>query len=107
MWTGFTKEETDKMGTDKVALHFHDFVISMDTFNNCPKMVENMLITQTDTGIRTDTEDTITFVNAYEAKNYPVYTTMYHPEYQLSPGIEKAGGVRNDFTRMIATKLCE
>ena len=101
------KEETDKMGSDKIALHFHDFVISMDTFNNCPKMVENMLITQTDTGIRTDTEDNITFVNSYEARKYPIFTTMYHPEYQLIPTIEAKGGVCNDFTRMIAVKLCE
>ena len=74
------------MSTEKIAIHWHDYVISLDTFKNCPKMVENMLITQTDTANRLplSTRKTCTYVNSYEAKNYPIYTTMYHPEYSIA-----------------------
>ena len=87
------------MATDNVALHHHHYVISVDTFNKCPAMVENMLITQTDFGFRTNTRTNVTFVNSYEAKNYHIYTTMYHPEYLSAPN--------NEFRKIIGKKLCE
>merc|ERR1711939_427055 len=42
----------------------------------------------------------ITFIGAMEAKNYPIYCTMYHPEYQfidyVGPGTwEKYGNRKN------------
>ena len=35
---------------------------------------------------QTDTFKGVEFVNAFEANNYPIYGTMWHPEYQLFPG---------------------
>jgi hypothetical protein len=52
----------------------------MKTFNQFPKVKEFMRITQTDSVNGT------TFVNAFEAKSYPIYGTMYHPEYNLFQG---------------------
>lgn len=48
-----------------------------------------MKIIQTD-----DYEDfkegkTVRFINAMEGKNYPIFATMYHPEYQLLEFIGK------------------
>ena len=40
-----------------------------------------MTITQTDT-LLTD-KKSITFIDSMEANDYPIWSTMYHPEYQL------------------------
>jgi hypothetical protein len=39
-----------------------------------------MKITQSDTLLQDN--ETIKFINSMEGRNYPVYTIMYHPEYQ-------------------------
>ena len=79
-WSIFTKEETDRMTKERMALHAHDWSITMKMFNHYPKLKEFMRVTQTDTFKGTE------FVNAFEAKNYPIYGMMYHPEYQIFPG---------------------
>jgi len=65
---------------EDVALHAHSYSISVDTYNNIPKMKDFMTITQTDILIE-KTGRKVEFINAMEAKNYPIYTFMYHPEY--------------------------
>jgi len=30
-----------------------------------------------------DTVENVTFIDSMEAKHYPIYTTMYHPEYMI------------------------
>lgn len=47
-----------------------------------------MIVTQTDIWLDKNNEsgswtDEIEFISAMEHKRYPVYTAMYHPEYQL------------------------
>jgi len=79
-WSIFTEEEQNRMAKENIAMHAHDYAISLKTFNKYPKLVDFMKITQTDTA------NGKPFVNALEAKNYPIYGTMYHPEYNLFPG---------------------
>ena len=70
------------VSTEDVALHAHSYSVSVDTYNNIPKMKTFMKITQTD--IYTDpTGRKVEFINAMESNDYPIFTFMYHPEYQL------------------------
>jgi hypothetical protein len=64
-----------------------------------------MQITQTD-DYKNETH-TIKFINSMEGKNYPIYTTMYHPEYQLLDFVGKYRWpiVKNDTTDEIAFRV--
>ena len=66
-----------------------------------------MKIIQTD-----DYEDfkegkTVRFINAMEGKNYPIFATMYHPEYQLLEFIGKYKWpiIKNQITDEIAFRM--
>lgn len=70
------------------ALHAHTYSTSMQTFNNVSGLRDEMIVTQSDiwhdvknqSGFQTaDVE----FIAAMEHKTYPLFTSMYHPEYQL------------------------
>ena len=75
MFHTFPKNLTDKMESNPYVNHEHSYSLSMETFNNTPGLYQMMKVTAV------DKLDNITFVDSMEAKNYPIYTTMYHPEY--------------------------
>jgi len=64
-------------------MHFHNWAVSLDLFEKSPKIKEMMRITQIGTLVE-ESGNKIEFINCMEAKDYPIYTTMYHPEYQLA-----------------------
>ena len=64
-----------------LSLHAHSFSIGMDTFNKTRGLHEFMNVLNTDYVMKNGTK--VEFVNAMEAKSYPIWSTMYHPEYQL------------------------
>jgi len=68
------------MSHNSNALHAHSFAISMDTFNKTAGLKSFMTVTAVDTL----QPENITFIDSMEAKHYPIYTTMYHPEYMIS-----------------------
>jgi len=82
-----------------MALHAHDWAITTKMFNHYPKLKEFMKVTQTDTFKGKE------FVDAFEAKNYPIYGTMYHPEYQIFPGQKAKKQVDADFIDLIMKKI--
>ena len=65
-----------------LALHAHTYSISMDTFNNSG-IKGNMKVIQTDVWKRPADGKDIEFIAAMEGVDYPIYATMYHPEYQM------------------------
>jgi carbamoylphosphate synthase small subunit len=90
----------DAMGKKGLALHAHTYSVSMDTFNSSSSLSSFMKITQTDTWLRPSDGKNIEYVAAMEAKDYPIFTTMYHPEYQLLDylGDKRWEGGEIDFT---------
>lgn len=73
----------EAMDKDGLALHAHTYSISLDTFNSSKGLREFMKITQTDVWTRPSDGKDIEFVASMESRDYPIFTTMYHPEYQL------------------------
>ena len=66
------------MHTNGRALHAHSYAVSVDTFYKHIGLRKNMKILLTG-----DHENGKTFINAMEAYNYPIFASMFHPEYQL------------------------
>ena len=52
----------------------------MATYNKTPGLKSFMTVTSVDTL----QPENITFIDSMEAKHYPIYTSMYHPEYMIS-----------------------
>ena len=66
-----------------------------------------MKVTQTD--FYNDTGDMTEFINAMESRHYPIFATMYHPEYQLLdfPGPKKWHLATSETTDEIAFRLSQ
>ena len=86
------------MNQKGLALHAHSYSVSLETFNKTLGLKNFMTITQTDTLI-SDGKN-ITFINSMEGKDYPIYLTMYHPEYQL---LDFTGKKKWNLAKHIAT----
>jgi len=73
----------DSMQREGLALHAHTYSVSIDTYEKIPGLKNEMVVTQTDVWHDEETGDNIPFIAAMEHRRYPIFTTMYHPEYQL------------------------
>lgn len=71
------------MENEGLALHAHTFSVSIDTYESTPGLRDFMKITQKDTWTRNYDGVDVEFINSMEARDYPIFTTMYHPEYQM------------------------
>ena len=79
LFGGFTPQLAAAMEAESLALHAHSFSIGVDTYESVPGLNRFMRVLQTD-AIEQDGKH-IEFIAAMEAKDYPIYCTMYHPEY--------------------------
>lgn len=97
------------MGRKPVAFHAHTWGISVDSFNSVPKLKNFMKILQTDT-LKVNDKN-ISYVVSMEAYKYPIYSVLYHPEYQLltyegSKGLNiKNNWVTNQIAYSISKRL--
>lgn len=91
------------MASQDYVKHAHSYSISMDTYEKTPGLKSFMTVTSVDTL----QPQNVTFIDSMEAKNYPIYTSMYHPEYQLLDfgGPKKWKLATNDDTDEIAFRL--
>lgn len=71
------------MGREKLQLHAHDWTVATQTYIDRPQLAEFFDI------LAVDSHNGVEFVIAVEAKNYPIYGMMSHPETQ---NIRKFGG---------------
>lgn len=76
------------MGQEGLALHAHTYSTSMDTYHRMAGLRDEMVVTQTDTwhdakNVSGSATADVEFIAAMEHKHYPIYASMYHPEYQL------------------------
>ena len=69
------------MSVDGFSLHAHTYSVSVDTYHEKPGLHKFMDILQTDV-LQQESGEDIAFISAMEAREYPIYCTMYHPEYQ-------------------------
>ena len=66
------------MSHEKIALHFHNYSVlesdylAIDSLNAFFKLVS---VNQNPEGIR--------YITGFEAKKYPIFSVIYHPEYQM------------------------
>ena len=65
------------MGTQGILLQAHDWVVTTDTFVRTP-LKDFFTLLATD--YKGEGEDRVDFVMAMEAKQYPFYAVMFHPE---------------------------
>lgn len=88
-----------------LALHAHTYAVSLETYHRFPTLKKSIKITQTDK--HTENGESIEFIDAMESRDYPIFASMYHPEYQLLDfeGPEKWNLVDNRLTDEIAFRL--
>ena len=79
MFEQFPNNLWRRMQKEKLVLHAHSFAVSLDNFKSHPSFHKTMKVVQTDTHEKTGKR----FINAMESIKYPIFATMYHPEYQL------------------------
>lgn len=73
------------MKTENLALHAHNYGLTLEKFNETLGLNRFMDATQTDV-LEKDGKKT-TFIDSLEGKNYPIFATMWHPEYQFKNNI--------------------
>ena len=66
-----------------IALHAHTYTVTIETYKEKKGIHSEMLITQE------GKLGSQKFINSMEGKKYPLFLTMYHPEYQLLEFIGK------------------
>lgn len=105
MFKSFPKNLTDEMHSENLMLHAHTFSVSLQTYNKYPKFVEQMKVTSTDTLVQNGTS--IEFITTMEGKDYPLFASMYHPEYQMLEfiGPQKWSIIGNKTTDEIAFRF--
>ena len=105
LWGNFPQNLTNMMHDKGLTIHAHSYSVGMETFNKTQGLKDFMKITQTDT-LETN-KGNITFIDSMESKDYPIYTTMYHPEYQLLDfvGKKKWNLVKQKATDEIAFRI--
>lgn len=79
------------METDDLVLHAHTYSTSIDSFLSKSGLRDEMIVTQTDiwrddrkknvSSLSQDGATEIEFISAMEHWRYPLFTSMYHPEY--------------------------
>ena len=77
MFADFPDASLEAMATQEILLQAHDWVVSTDTFVRTPLKDFFTLLATDHKG---EGEDRVDFVMAMEAKEYPIYAVMFHPE---------------------------
>jgi anthranilate/para-aminobenzoate synthase component II len=74
MFSEFPLSLINKLGTENLAFHAHDWVIDLETYKKSQQLSDFFEI------LATDKNEGMEFVVAVEAKNYPISGVMFHPE---------------------------
>ena len=108
LFAGFGQDLLDAMATQELLLQAHDWVVSRETFDDHLSDFFTLLATDH----KGEGADRKEFVMAYEAKNYPIFGTMFHPEtanrHVVGLGRDVlAGKVNNEVTDEINFRFSE
>eukprot|EP00347_Sterkiella_histriomuscorum_P003664 403363421 len=77
LFSRFEEDLIKAFEEQELCVHFHNYAFSVEKFNSLPNLADQLLLLQTDI-----LDDGTEFVSGFEAKNYPFYAVLYHPEYQ-------------------------
>ena len=91
------------MESEALAYHLHQWSITMDTYNSREDFKSFYKV------ISTDTKNNVEFANVIEARDYPIYGMIFHPEYQMVSFESeiKMNNLINDKTAEIALGLSQ
>ena len=108
LFAGFDQDLLDAMATQEVLLQAHDWVVSRETFEDHLSDFFTLLATDH----KGEGPDRKEFVMAYEAKDYPIFGVMFHPEtanrHVVGLGRDMlAGKVNNEVTDEINFRFSE
>ena len=71
------------MENEPLAFHYHKFGVNIESYYKSQEFQNEFKILQTDTYCdQAQSNKNITFIVAMEARNYPFWATLYHPELQ-------------------------
>jgi hypothetical protein len=92
MFSSFEPDLLLAMRDKEIAFHYHTYGIGRDMY---PRLEHFFKVISTDW-----TKENKEFLTALEAFNYPIFTLMYHPEYQLLEFLSDKtfNTVRNKYT---------
>lgn len=76
MFRDFPNKDLDLLSTKNATFHFHDFGITVDRYNSDKQLKSFWRLTTVGTVPTTGQK----FVTTLEARHYPFYLTMFHPE---------------------------
>eukprot|EP00347_Sterkiella_histriomuscorum_P007669 403348028 len=96
MFKTLTEEIIKGYEQQELAFHFHNFGISTSRFQSLPNLSNFFNVLQT------DNLNGLDYVVAIEAKEYPIYGVLYHPEYQMLDHKQPFSNNRNLLTMKIA-----
>jgi len=83
LFSEVSAQNINAMAESKLAFHAHNWAITKQTFQNEPTLTQFFNMLSSDDGAPHDhqAKQESTFVTAVEAKNYPIFGCLYHPEY--------------------------
>lgn len=84
----FPERIKSQMSNKGLSLHAHTYSTSTETHDRLAGLRDEMVVTQTDIWHDAKNESgsqhkDVEFIAAMEHKSYPIFSSMYHPEYQL------------------------
>jgi hypothetical protein len=77
-FANFSDAILEKMNKDTLTIHFHQWAITDEDFNNMPLLNRHYRKIATQVN-----KDNIRVVTVMEAFNYPHYSMIFHPEYRM------------------------
>lgn len=86
MFAKVTESTLEKMSNDQLVFHYHNWAITKETFYSSKSLTSFFNVIATDDGHHQDipnNEGKIfdKFITIIEAKNYPIFGALFHPEY--------------------------
>lgn len=85
LFSSFDETLIDSFESKPLAFHFHNYGITVADFTRNSRLNSFFRILQTDSIAHMNN---LTYVVSVEARDYPIYGMLYHPEYQLlEPGL--------------------
>ena len=92
------------MATDEMFLHIHEFSLGLEAWHGFGKLGEHLNIVQMDE-VQLPGEKPQPFVAGFEAKNYPIYGYIYHPEYMFTDWVGPGRFPKYDKHRTAAEEM--
>ena len=90
MFSEVSKSTLEQMRTENLVYHAHNWAVTNDTFYASKSLTSFFKVIATDDGNHqghsvNEGKKFCEFITVIEAKDYPIYGALFHPEYQMTP----------------------